>query len=140
MKISLYQKYLRTIKWFLWRPIDFDWVYANQCVDWVKAYAVSLWYRIGTKWNAKDFANLWLGKNWTIVYWEPWVWDIVVFPSWEYGHIAVVVNISKWYVNVVDQNANWQANKNNNSKNLWSVVSNNRYKLEGNEVFFRVNA
>lgn len=138
--MTLYQKYLRTIKWFLGRPVDFDFAYANQCVDWVKIYAVSLGYRITTKWNAKDFAYIWLGKNWTMVYWEPWVWDIVVFPSWEYGHIAVVVSISKWYVNVVDQNANWQANKNNNSKNLWSVVSNNRYKLEGNEVFFRVNA
>ena len=138
--ISLYKKYMRTIRWFIGRPIDFDWVYANQCVDWIKVYAKSLWYRVTTSWNAKDFATIWLGKNWWKVNWEPWVWDVVVFPTWKYGHIAVFQSIVDEYINVIDQNADWKAYMNNNALNLWTPVSYSSYKLKWNEVYFRVNS
>lgn len=138
--ISLYQKYRRTINWFLWKVVDFDWKYANQCVDWIKRYAKSLWYRITTSGNAKDFAKLWLGKNWGRVYWEPWVWDIVVFPTWTYGHIAVFQSIVGNYINVIDQNADGKAYHNNNALNLWTPVSYSSYSLQWNEVYFRVNS
>lgn len=137
---SLYNKYLRAIKFFLWRAVDFDWEYANQCVDWVKAYAKSLGYRITTSWNAKDFAIQWLWKNWSRIYWEPWVWDIVVFPTWKYWHIAVVQSIIWKQINVIDQNKNWKAYHNNNALNLWAPVSYSSYKLQWNEVYFRVNS
>lgn len=138
--ISLYQKYLRTVNWFLWKPVDFDKKYANQCVDWIKVYARSLWYPVTTKWNAKDFVWLWLGKNWWRIYGEPWVWDIVVFPTWTYGHIAVVQSIDWNTINVIDQNADWKANHNNNELNLWTPVSYSSYKLKWNEVYFRVKS
>ena len=91
--ISLYNKYLRVVNWFLGKPVDFDWKYANQCVDWVKTYAKNLWYPITTAGNAKDFAYIGLGKWWGKVTWEAWVGDIVIFPTWTYGHIAVVSSI-----------------------------------------------
>lgn len=138
--ISLYQKYLRTVNWFLWKPVDFDKKYANQCVDWIKVYARSLWYPVTTKWNAKDFAVLWLWKNWGMVKWAPWVWDIVVFPTWTYGHIAVVQSIDWNTINVIDQNADWKANHNNNEFNLWTPVSYSSYRLKWNEVYFRVKS
>lgn len=137
---SLYNKYLRALKFFSWRVVDFDWKYANQCVDWVKAYAKSLGYRITTSWNAKDFASIWLWKNWSRVYTMPWVWDIVVFPTWIYWHIAVVKSVLWNKIYVIEQNRDWKAYANNIKDNLWSPISNWEYRLKGNEVYFRVNS
>jgi len=136
--MSLYQKYLATIKKWLWLKADYDGYYANQCVDWAKMYARDIWYPITTSGNAKEFATKWLWKNWVKVAWEAWVWDIVIFHTGTYWHIAVVHKIEWKNMLVVEQNRDWMAYKNNNSKNFWSPVSYWKYILKGNEVFFRV--
>lgn len=138
--MGLYQKYRRTITWFLWKVVDYDWVYANQCVDWVKVYARSLGYVITTSWNAKDFATKWLGKSWKRVIWSYQYWDIVVFPSWTYGHIAVLSQIEWCWIYVYDQNSDWKAYKNNDSNNLGASVKLSKYRIKWNEVYFRVNS
>lgn len=135
--ISLYQKYKLALSKFLWTPVDFDWKYANQCVDWIKQYAKELGYPITTTWNAKDFSVKWLGKWWGMVVGTPWVWDIVVFPTGTYWHIAVLQSFKWNNIYVIDQNANWKANLNDNAKNLGSFVKHSTYKLKWNEVYFR---
>lgn len=137
--ISFYQKYKLALAKFLGKPVDFDWQYANQCVDWIKQYAKEIGYQITTTWNAKDYAINWLGKWWKIVVWMPWVWDIVVFPNGQYGHIAVVQSIKWNQLIVVDQNADGRAYLNNNAKNLGSFVKYSTYNLRWNEVYFRAN-
>ena len=134
---SLYQKYLATIKKWVWKAVDFDWKYANQCVDFVKKYAKELDYPITTYGNAKDFARIGLGQYWTRVY-PPAVWDIVIFPNGKYWHIAVVNSFEWAKLYVHEQNRDGKAYANNNEKSLWSLVALGMYTLKGNEVFFRV--
>lgn len=136
--MSLYQKYLSTIKKWIWKPVDFDWYYANQCVDWAKMYAKDLWYPITTSWNAKDFVKKWLGKNWVRVTWEAWVWDIGIQPRWTYWHIFVVESIKNGTLYVIEQNRDARAYMNNNSRNLGSPVSSGKYQIKWDEVYFRV--
>ena len=133
--MSLYQDIIASFKKWTGKQVDFDWQYANQCVDWVKQYATDIKYPITTKWNAKDYVKgLW--KNWIKVpEWQ--VGDIVVFPSGTYWHIAVVVDIVWSVICVNEQNRNWKAFSNNNSKNKGAPVSYWKYTIKWNEVFFR---
>lgn len=134
--MSLYQDIIASFRKWTWKQVDFDWYYANQCVDWVKQYAIDIGYPITTSGNAKWFATIWLGKNWKRV--KEWqVGDIVVFPSGTYWHIAVVEKIVWSYLDVREQNRNWRANLNNNSKNKGSPVSIWKYNTRWDEVFFR---
>jgi len=133
--MSLYQDILASFKKWAGKQVDFDWQYANQCVDWVKQYAVDIGYPITTKGNAKDYVKgLW--KNWIKVpEWQ--VGDIVVFPNGTYGHIAVVVDIVWSVICVNEQNRDWKAFSNNNSKNKGTPVRYWNYAIKWNEVFFR---
>lgn len=133
--MSIYQDILASFKKWTGKPVDFDWQYANQCVDWVKQYAKDIWYPITTYWNAKDYVNgLW--KNWKRVpEWQ--VWDIVIFPNGKYGHIAVVEKKIWSYLDVREQNRDWKAYANNNSKSKGSPVLIGKYNTKGNEVYFR---
>ncbi len=135
--LSLFQKHTRTIKNFLGKIVDVDKRYANQCVDWVKKYAIEIGYPITTFGNAKDFARIWLWENWiptkTIA-----PWHIVVFNRWTYGHIAVVDKASWNRLYTVDQNSNNMAYKNNNENNLGSPIMVNTYVINGSETFFKV--
>lgn len=134
---SLFQKFNVTVQKWLWKRVDYDGVYANQCVDWVKQYAKEIGYPITTSGNAKDFATKWLGKLWTRSQ-NGSPSDIVVFTRWKYWHIAVVRGIGDtlW---VVEQNRDWRANQNNNSQNYGSSVANGNYAITGEEIFFRPN-
>lgn len=133
---SLYQKITASFNKWMGKPVDFDWQYANQCVDWIKQYAKDVGYPITTSGNAKDFINLWLGDNWKPV--KQWqVWDIVIFPTGEYWHIATVFDIKSNIIYVMEQNRDGKAYANNNPDNIWSRVSVWSYKLKGNEVFYR---
>lgn len=133
--MSLYQDILASFKKWTGKQVDFDWYYSNMCVDWVKQYAVDIGYPVTTSGNAKDFVKgLW--KNWKKV--SEWqIWDIVIFPRGTYWHIAVVRNIVWSYIEVQEQNRDWKAYKNNNSKNKWSPVAIWKYNMNWNEVFFR---
>lgn len=135
--MSLYKKYQETIKRWEGKRVDYDWYYNNQCVDWIRQYAVDIWYPITTYGHARTFAIIWLWKNWKRVYWDPWVWDIIVQPRGTYWHIAVVYKISWDTIWVHEQNRDGQAYKNNNSKNLWSPVSLGKYIITGDEVYYR---
>lgn len=134
--MSLYQDIIKSFNKWIGKTVDVDWYYANMCVDWVKQYAIDIGYPITTSGNAKWFATIWLGKNWKRV--KEWqVGDIVVFPSGTYWHIAVVSKPVWIFIYVNEQNRNWRANLNNNSKNKGSPVSPWRYAWKWNEVFFR---
>lgn len=133
---SLYRKIIESFTKWNWKVRDEDSKFSNQCVDWVRWYAQDIGYPITTYGNAKWFATIWLGKNWKRV--KEWqVWDIVIFPTGTYWHIAVV-NKKVWsYLDVMEQNRDGKAYKNNNPKNLWSPVSIGKYNIKGNEVYFR---
>lgn len=134
--MSLYQDIIASFKKWTGKWVDVDNAYWPQCVDWVKQYAIDIGYPITTSGNAKWFATIWLGKNWKRV--SEWqVGDIVIFPSGTYGHIAVVTRIVWSLIYVNEQNRDWRANLNNNSKNKWSPVSYWKYTMRWNEVFFR---
>lgn len=135
--MSLYQTILEVFKRWNWKSIDKDNMYSNQCVDWVRQYALDIGCPITTFWNARWFATIWLGKNWERVEGEAWIWDIVVQPRGKYWHIAVVERIGKNTLYVMEQNRDWKANKNNNPKNLGSPVSQGKYKILWDEVYFR---
>lgn len=131
--MSLYKKYLATIKKWIWKDAQYDAYYNNMCVDWAKMYAKDLWYPITTYWNAKDFATKWLWPNWQRVKWEPWVWDIIVQPRWEYWHIAVFQRKTWYKIFVVEQNRDWKAS----STTKWSPVALWEYLIRWDEVYFR---
>lgn len=130
--MSLYQDIIASFKKWTGKTVDFDWAYNNQCVDYVKRYALDIGYPITTSGNAKWFATIWLWQNWKQV--KEWqVGDIVVFPSGIYGHIAVVEKLIGSYLDVMEQNRNWKAS----STTLGSPVSIGKYNMKWDEVFFR---
>lgn len=96
-----------------WQKVDFDWVYAYQCVDLIKLYISEfLWKNYGAIWHAKDyFANLpkkdfekikfsWNLNDflaWDVVIW----WATKINPYW---HIWIILNIWKNFIEVLEQN------------------------------------
>lgn len=120
----------------MWKSVDFDGYYANQCVDWIKTYAKEIWHPVTTSGHAKDFAVKWLWPNWIRVK-DISPGDIVVFTEWPYWHIAVVQKLIAKNLAVVEQNRDGKAYARNNSKNKWSPVSVGYYRITGKEVFFR---
>lgn len=133
--LSIFQKITASFNKWVWKVRDEDRIYWNQCVDWVRWYAQDIGYPITTSGNAKDFIKIGLWSNWKPV--KQWqVWDIVIFPTWTYGHIAVVKLIDK-KLYVVEQNRDWKAYANNNPNNLGSPVIVWSYNIKGNEVYFR---
>lgn len=133
---SFFQKFNRVIKWLMGKVIDFDWKYANMCVDFVKKYAFEMGKPITTFGNAKDFVIKWLWPNWVRVK-DISPGDIVIFTEWKYGHIAVIQKQILNNLAVVEQNRDGKAYAKNNSKNQWSPVSEWYYRITGKEVFFR---
>lgn len=134
--MSIYQDIIASFKKWKGKTVDFDWKYANQCVDYVKQYAVDIGYPITTSGNAKDFVKKWLWKNWKPVpEWQ--VGDIVIFPNGTYWHIAVTHHIIDPIIFVMEQNRDWKAFANNNVKNKWSAVNLGKYIFKWNEVYFR---
>lgn len=132
--MSLYQKYLATINKWLWKEAQYDAYYNNQCTDFVKQYAKDMWYPITTFWNAKDFATIWLGKNWVRVTDDPWIWDIVVQPRGQYGHIAVIEDIEWDTLVVYEQNRDGKASATSKGSPVWL----GKYKIRFDEVYFRM--
>ena len=135
--MSLYQKVLASFNRLLWKDVDVDGKYANQCVDSVRQYALDIDSPILTYGNARWFATIGLWPNWERVQWEPWIWDIVVQPRWAHWHIAVFIGMYGSFIEVHEQNRNGNAYKNNNDKNRGSPVSIGRYKIQWDEVYFR---
>jgi len=134
---SLYKKYLESVKKWIWKTVDYDKAYANQCVDFIRQYAKDIGKPITTYGNATDFIKKWLWPNWERV--KEWqVADIGIqqaSKSLPYGHIFVVESISD-KVYVIEQNRDGKAFKNNDPKNLWSPVSRGSYPKKW-IVFFR---
>lgn len=118
-------KELKT-KW-VWKKIDFDWVYGNQCVDFAKQaakdlYGVTLWNFSGSAINAwntgSPFKNLPFERVLNSPKAVPPAGAIVFFDRmyrWQtcinpYGHVAVTWDWCTWKrLVVLEQNA-WSGN------------------------------
>lgn len=137
--MSLWQKVKASFQKWNWKNVDYDGVYANQCVDWVRQYSVDIGCLITTFGNARWFATIWLWPNWRkLDKWEePWIWDVIVQPRGTYWHIAIVHDYTPDTVYVMEQNRNARAYKNNDKRNLWTSVSLWKYPILGDEVYFR---
>jgi len=82
---------------WLWKNVDFDWVYWYQCVDWVRLYWQKLWLNIGAfGWSAINGWNTWcpFDDSWKKVEYKPWMypkqWDILFWSEnrCKNGHTA----------------------------------------------------
>lgn len=137
---SYFQRITSTFNKWLGKRVDFDWRYANQCVDWIKQFASDVNAPITTYGNATDYIRVWLWPNWKIVWDNPVIWDIWIQPKrkWlPYGHIFVVYSVLNKAMTVIEQNRDWKAYAWNNPKNYGSNVAYGKYTLRGDEVFFR---
>ena len=111
-------------KW-LWKKIDFDWVYWNQCVDFVKQAVKDLyWINIWTfNWSAYNWWNSWspfstrwkrventlnaIPPAWAVVFFDKiYRWQTCINPYW---HVAITWKwCTKTKLIVLEQNAwNW---------------------------------
>jgi hypothetical protein len=106
-------------KW-IWKHIDFDWVYQNQCVDLVRQATLDLywsaimpfWWSAYIGWKTwRPFNNNWQRVKNTID-WVPKVWSVVFFDKTSnnpYWHVAIVWEwTNKFKLVVLEQNnGNW---------------------------------
>lgn len=124
--LSAFQKLTAYLKSWLWKKIDYDKEYWNQCVDWVRLFAKSNTEPIGT--FSGSALNGWLtgnpfkDTNWKRTVYKPNTYpdpsSIIFFDKTRtnpYGHVAVVANADEASVIVYEQNA-WNGNWNG----LWS--------------------
>lgn len=127
-KIIQFNKYKDSMSW---KRVDWDKQYLFQCVDLIRDYTNKNNYpKITTYWNAIDLWNKWLW-DWYIrekntIFWAPSVWDIILFNTWKYWHIAIAWRWNPMWVEILEQNA-WDWNGNG----LWDNairVSRNYYK------------
>ena len=110
------------IKKVAWTNIDYDWVYGSQCVDLIKNYTREvLWIRLWTFWGSAktgwaNSSNTFPTDTWEKIpnnpsdlYQTPKVWDIAFWNTWIYGHVAIVLEWTKWsYIQALEQNVwNW---------------------------------
>lgn len=105
--IIAFNNYARKMKW---KRVDFDWAYKYQCVDLIRDYANYRSYpAITTRGNAIDLWKKGLGNNYTRVVnsmlGNPPVWAIMLYSTWEFGHIAIAWRSSLLWVELLEQNA-----------------------------------
>ena len=112
-------------KW-LWKSVDFDWVYWSQCVDFARQWALDLhWVKIG--WFSGSALNGWktgspFNKQWIRVTNTlnaiPPAWAVVFFDvlykNWRiinpYGHVAITWDwCTQKKLVILEQNA-WNGN------------------------------
>ena len=98
----------------LWRRIDFDKEYDYQCVDLIRDYTVTVfWKNYPTSWNAKDLwsRDWWddYNKHTNTITFVPKVGDIVIWWNGIYWHIAVVTEANIVSFKALEQNA-WNGN------------------------------
>lgn len=98
------------------KRIDWDKQYWFQCVDLIRDYTHTYDYpRITTYWNAIDLWKKWLW-DWykrinNSILSTPSVWDIILFNTWTYGHIAIAWRWNPIWIEILEQNAgNWNGN------------------------------
>lgn len=100
----------------LWKFIDFDRAYGNQCVDYARWYANEVGNPIWTFWGtAFIWWDTWLpfkGTKWVRVPFNnnvPSAWDIIFFKknklNWYCWHVAVVKYADESNLVVAEQNA-----------------------------------
>lgn len=133
--MSIYQTIKATLANLLWKTIDEDRFYNNQCVDFVRRYAKDIGYPLTKNGNANWLWRYWLGDNWKITT-TPSYWDIFVQLRWVYGHIWVFIEQKGNVMTVYEQNRDGKAYLNNNPNNYWSPVSNGTHIIRWDEVFY----
>lgn len=117
--MSLFKAMITSMTSWIWKKVDYDKAYWNQCVDWARQYAQDIGYPIGT--FSGSALNGWktgspFKSNWKRVVYSagkiPQKWAIVFFDKTKanpYGHVAVVHDAGERTITVVEQNA-WSGN------------------------------
>lgn len=103
------------IKW-LWKKIDYDWIYGFQCIDLIKQYTkevhwIELWTFGGSVINGWKTSSPIKDKPYTKILntpdFVPIEWDIIIFnktTSNPYWHIGIVNNATNKNVIILEQN------------------------------------
>jgi len=114
--ISQWRKMVAYVTQMLWKSVDYDKAYWNQCVDFVRDFSASNYLPIGTfNWSAINGWNSGspFNSHWQRVFYKPGLvpseGDIVFFKTTtknKYGHVAIAwTNSTADSLTIVEQNA-----------------------------------